>query len=325
MNKNFRTFAFCAVVFSFSFLVFRLPVHATTDPVSYIITVSATIGEPKLTLFGYSSPSSKVELRGNRVYEETITNYQGYFIFDRVFLPMAVHPGGETQRHPQGAHYPELCLTAIDTQSRISFPTCLPPLPVGPFDISVGPVLLPPTISLERGSFLPSEQISAQGATIPNSEVTIFLAYGSSGSTISLVPPLLASSLPKYQIRADQNGHFEFNLPANWPSSWRTFAAAVFLGSPTPKSNTLTFKVLSWWAWLWEKLRLLFFAILGFLKARFWPFIILAEIIIILWLKKKKRSSEADFYPLRQNSVFHSRLDKILRRAGSGDIKNRSA
>ncbi|MBM3205760.1 hypothetical protein FJZ41_02870, partial [Candidatus Shapirobacteria bacterium] len=137
---------------------------AVVNAKSYKIIVSAAIGEPKLTLWGYSSPNSLVQLQGERVAEETIAQSDGYFLFDRIFLPLP------------NPDYPELCLSAIDTQSRISFPVCLPPLPVGLFDLSVGPVLLPPTISLEKGFFLPKEQISAEGLTIPNTQVNIFLA-----------------------------------------------------------------------------------------------------------------------------------------------------
>lgn len=271
-----------ALSFAFCFLKFGFPTYAAPQPVSYEITVSAAIGEPKLTLFGYSSPNSLVELKGNRVSEQVIANKQGYFFFDRVFLP---------QPTPE---YPELCLTSIDTQSRISFPTCLPSLPTGPYEIIVGPVLLPPTISLEKGNYLPGKQVAAQGATIPNTEVTIFLANDSSTSYLAskLVTPAYAYSLPKYQIQADENGHFEFSLPANQPVTWRIFAAATHFGSPTPKSNTLTFKILSWWEWLWQKLKEILALFLGLFKPYLWQLIILAEIIILslLWYQKRKSS-----------------------------------
>lgn len=310
MNK---TFYFLVVLFTFAFLLSPSSSYAIhQNSVSYTIIVSATVGEPKLTLFGYTSPGAWVELKGTGVVEETISNSQGYFFFDRIFLP---------RPRPE---YPELCLTAVDTQQRPSFPTCLPPLPVGPFNIQVGPVLLSPTISLEKGNFLPGEQVAAKGATIPNSEVTIFLAYDpSSLPQFSLISPVYAYSLPKYQIRSDENGSFEFNLPANQPTTWRVFAAAKLLGSPTPKSNTLTFRVLSWWQWLWEKIKLIFLSLLAFIKPYLWQLIILIEVIIILWLFRKRRLSKANLHSLRQGSIFHPRLDKILRRRGGRNIKNR--
>lgn len=267
---------------------------ADPGPVSYTVTVSASVGEPKLTLFGYTSPHAEVKLEGERVSEETIANEEGYFFFDRIFLP---RPTPE---------YPELCLIAIDNHHRLSFPTCLPPLPVGPFDITVGPVLLPPTVSLEKGNFLPSEQVAAEGETIPNTEVTVYLAnkFLEEQSFISilsklLISPIYAYSLPKYQIQADERGHFEFNLPGVRPASWRVFAAGTFLGSPTPKSNSLSFKVLSWWEWLWQMLKRLLGLILGFLRPYLWQLIILAEIVLIYWLWRKRRLSKVDSHSLR--------------------------
>jgi len=263
-------------------------VLAITNPLDYQITVSASIGEPKLTLFGYSSPSARVELKGGQVAEEVWADQRGYFLFDRVFLPRK---------------YPELCLTSIDRQNRVSFPLCLPPLPTGPFQIKIGPVLLPPTLSLEKGNFLPGEQISAQGLTIPNASVTVFLANQKRSLSPTprfsfdflqilkppFVSPAYAYSLPQYQIIADQDGRFEFNLPNTQPSGWRIFAAASYLGSPTPKSNTLSFKILSRWQWLGEKIKRALFFCLELLRPYLWQLIVLAEIMIIAFLIKQKK------------------------------------
>ena len=249
---------------------------AAPNPLPYTITVTATIGEPKLTLFGWTSPFALVELRGSQVYAETTANIQGYFYFDRVFLP-------------QTANSPELCLSAIDTQDRTSFPTCLPPLPTGPYHVRVGPVLLAPTISLEKGNFLAGQQVAARGETMPNSKVTIFLANEAKG-TASLISPAYAFSLPQYQIISDETGHFEFNLPASWPATWRVFASADYLDSPTPKSNTLAFKILFWWQYLWETL----IGFLANLKPYWWAMVILVEIIIILFIKRKMKSEKPD-------------------------------
>lgn len=289
MNESFK---FLVVVLSFAFclLSFNSPAQATTlESVSYTITVTATIGEPKLTLFGYTSPNALVELKGIRVSEDVIADQKGYFFFDRVFLPRPT------------PKYPELCLNSIDTQSRISFPTCLPSLPTGPFDISIGPVLLPPTISLEKGNFLPFQQVTAQGATIPNTEVAIYLynADPSAGfKAFWLISPVLAYSLPAYKIQADENGNFEFNLPANRPNLWRVFASSFYLGSPSPKSNTLTFRVLSWWEWLLAKLKEILALLLSLLSPYLWHLIILSEIIILFWLWRRYKSSEADSHAL---------------------------
>jgi len=301
--SKFKIFKFLIVVFSFSFLVFRFSssAQAVTNPISYEITVSATIGESRLTLFGWTSPQSLVELQGQRVSESVIANEQGYFFFDRILLPAPRSPRSASGVGEVEPTYPELCLSSIDSLSRVSFPTCLPPLPLGSFDISIGPVLLPPTLNLSKGSFLPNEQAIAQGLTIPDSEVNIFLANDiSKKSLISqflniLISPINAYSLPRYQIRSDETGHFEFNLPAGPPAggaSWRVFATATHLGLPSPKSNTLTFRILGWWEWLLAQIKLILGLIVGLAKPYWWQIIIFLEIGILLVVKRKMQSEK---------------------------------
>jgi hypothetical protein len=267
----------------------------SAEPFKVHVKISATLGEPKLTLFGYSSPKSLVQLTGERVAEEVIAQEDGYFLFDRIFLP---YPNPE---------YPELCLSAIDTQSRVSFPVCLPRFPIGPFNLNVGPVLIPPTFSLEKGDFLPQEQIKAEGSTIPNTEVNIFLANEErqSKSLLGKIFRFEASAyfLPQYKIKADDQGRFEFSLPTVKSDNWRLFASAQFQGSPTPKSNTLNFKVLSWWEWFLFLINSLLGAFLRLLKPFWWLLLICLEIILASWLliirrHNKKRSAKVKLYPL---------------------------
>jgi hypothetical protein len=273
--------AFYSLLFACYFLFLPLQADAITNPVSYQITVSASIGESRLTLFGYTSPQALVQLEGQQVAEEVVAEQNGFFFFDRIFLP---------KPNPQ---YPELCLTSIDTQSRISFPNCLPPLPTEPFNINIGPVLLPPTFTLAKGSFLPKEQIVAEGLTIPNSEVMIYLANDmAKKSFISrLVPAAFAYTLPQYQTQADQNGRFEFNLPTIKKASWKIFAGANWQNSPTPKSNTLNFKIQSWWEWFWARIKWLFGVVLGLSRPFLWLMAVLIELIVIvaLLVYKKRR------------------------------------
>ena len=283
------------VVFTLFFFVF-FPSHVkatVANPVSYEITVSTSIGEPKLTLFGYTSPHALVQLEGRQVAEEVIAGENGFFFFDRIFLPKPASPsqGGP---NPQ---YPELCLNSIDTQSRISFPNCLPPLPTGPFNMSVGPVLLPPTFTLTKGSFFPKEQIVASGLTIPNSNVMIFLANDVTKKSFfsRLVPETFAYNLPQYQTQADQNGHFEFNLPTIKRSNWKIFAGANWQNFPTPKSNTLNFKIQSWWEWFWARIKWLLGVVLGLSRPFLWSIIVLIELTIVVVLlvgvaKRRQRS-----------------------------------
>jgi len=278
------------IVFFIIFWLFSFSsqAHAATQNPPYQIIVSAAIGEPKLTLFGYASPQALVQLTGRQVAESVIANRQGYFLFDRILMPRP------------NPHYPELCLIAIDTHSLTSFPTCLPQLPTGPFKITVGPVLLPPTISLGKGYFQPGEQVKASGRTIPNTEVTIFLANDSFSRRPKLVAQAHAYSLPQYQIRSDQNGRFEFNLPTEpgQRQKWRIFAAASYLGAATPKSNTLVFQALSGWGWWRQWGETIFGLILGLLASN-WPVLVIAVQILILGVLIKARLSKINPHSLR--------------------------
>jgi hypothetical protein len=276
---------------------------------SYEVEVSATIGEPKLTVFGWASPQALVELKGQRVSELAIADETGYFYFDRVFLPT-----------PK-PNYPEVCLSVVDRSSRISsFPTCLPPLPPKLGEIRVGPVLLPPTLSLERGEFLPGEQVKATGTTFPNSKVKIFLANENLSpndkkplslnpyipkSLYSYIPKTVkvyAHFLPQYEIQSDEQGNFEFNLPASYPQNWKVYATAEFQGFPSPKSVSLSFRVLSWWVWIWKKAKEFLLAGLALLKPYWWWLVIISEIllILILWRKKSAKPTALALPPPRK-------------------------
>jgi len=289
----------CLVGFFAVFGFLPAPIRAAEDPPEVQITVWATIGEPKLTVFGWASPRALVELKGQRVSELAIADETGYFYFDRVFLP------------PPKPNYPEVCLSVVDRKSRISsLPTCLPPLPPKLGEIRVGPVLLPPTLNLEQGEFLPGQQVKATGATFPKSKVTIFLANKNSPSTnkkntslksyipkslYSYIPktaPVYAHFLPQYEIQSDEDGYFEFNLPASYPQNWKVYATAEFQGSPSPKSVSLSFRVLSWWAWFWKRAKEFLLAAFAFLKPHWWWLIIAGEVLLILILWRKKTTKQ---------------------------------
>jgi len=296
-----KIFSFFLVIFTFFFLLFPSSSLALENPhpQEVQITVWATIGEPKLTVFGWTSPQALVELKGQRVSELTIADETGYFYFDRIFLP------------PPKPNYPEICLSVVDRSSRISsFPTCLPSLPPKLGEIRVGPVLLPPTLSLEQGEFLPGQQVKATGATFPKSKVKIFLANENSPSnskkTVSLklyipkslysyipkIAPVYAHFLPQYEIQSDDQGNFEFNLPASYPQNWKVYATAEFQGSPSPKSVSLSFQVLRWWTWLWKRIKEFLLATFAFLKPHWWWLVIVGEILLILILWRKRKSAK---------------------------------
>ncbi|MCX6704309.1 MAG: hypothetical protein NTZ07_02575 [Candidatus Woesebacteria bacterium] len=243
-----------------------LPNYATT---SAQVTISASIGEPVLRLWGYGPSNSRVELSGYGVTDFTYAATDGYYEFSKAYLPS-----------PKDLLYPELCLTGIDLTGRSTPPTCIPALPASLFSYDIGPVILPPTISLDAGSVTPATQTAASGITIPNSEVKIVLAEGDKPKTLagfSLAREAKAYYIPDYTVKSDSRGYFSFNMPDTTPDKWRVFAITSYSpGATSPKSNTLTFEVTSptitaignFWKLILSLLTL--------------PILILLEILIIL-------------------------------------------
>jgi len=236
------------------------------------IQVSATIGERRLTLSGWTSPYAKVVLAaGNALKEETWANQKGEFLFDAILLPNKL---------------PDLYLYTQDQSGNPSPPLSLPSPPLKKHTV-IREVLMPPTLNLEKGNFRPGELIKAQGFTFPQAEVEInfFKEHD-----FSLLPKVLAYELPKYKIKSDKNGRFEFNLPAQAPTTMRIFATSRYHQSPSPKSNTLTFHILSWIAlvknYLWRLLKL-FWQVFR----NYWCLITLEIALIIFLVKKANQTS----------------------------------
>lgn len=250
---------------------------------TYHVTVTATVGQPKLTIYGYTSPGAKVLLTGKQVADQTTADNDGYFIMEHVYFP-----------EPKMG-YPEVCLNAVDVRKRISFPTCLPRIPLNiPLEITVGPVLLPPTVSIGKNTLQIGEQVIAKGATFPNSDVIVSMANNEAGTSV-LIKKANAFFLPKYETISNQSGEFELNLPSVRSSSWRVFATANFQQDyPSPKSNTLSFRVMNWWELVLFKIWLIVSLFL-LPKNRYiliLPAAILAIALMILFSKEKKKEKE---------------------------------
>lgn len=259
------------------------------------VEITAAVGEPRLTVFGYSSPGSQIELQGQAVSQMTTADgTTGYFLFDRLYLP-------EIYLSYSPPATPELCLSAIDLFNRVSFPVCLPPIPPlnQPAGITVGPVILSPTLTLEENS--DKKPIFASGLTLPEAEVRIFLANDPSPSFFSLfsrilVSPAEAYFLPVYELKSDEHGYFEFSLPEGQSAKWQIFASALYQNHPSPKSQTLTFVSLSPEQWRWLRLAGLIAPVIGFLKSHLWPLTVLAELTAIglIWGWNRRKSRPQD-------------------------------
>lgn len=182
------------------------------------VTISARVPTYSLTIFGYTSPNSRVELSNATTFAAAYSDSQGYFLFDHLYLP----------RHSQ-----DLCLSSQDESNRLNNPTCFPEPPINLTYSEIGPVLLSPTISLDLTS------LSSSGQSIPNTALKIYLYR--QDSPLSFVKSVSAFSLPILETKTDAGGNYSLNLPAT-TANYRLFASAEYLGANSPKSNTLLYQ-----------------------------------------------------------------------------------
>lgn len=183
------------------------------------VNVSARIGVNEVTIYGYTSPNSVVELENYLVYSKTYSDPNGFFKFSQILLP----------KNP-----PDLCLSATDLDYRHTVPVCIPPPPPIQYHTNIGPIILPPSLTLD--------QSSASGQSLPNSTVSLHF-YQEKPSAPLLVKPANAFSLPLLQTTSDSLGNFSLNLPNIYSTNYRLFATVNYQDNSSPKSNTLSFSL----------------------------------------------------------------------------------
>lgn len=220
------------------------------------------IGDYRFTLFGWTSPFAVVSFDGQGIHDETISDSRGYFEMANRFSPFSPR---------------EACLSSKDQFGRISSPVCLPPFPVK-YTVSIGPVIIPPTISLDRDIYYLGDQVKLSGQTIPNSTVDLSV-FTKNGQNISLVQPVEAFSFPELAARSDSKGNFSLSLPSSNPKKFRLFAQTDFKKDQSGESIKLNFEVYPVWMVV---VRFLLF-LLGALKSRLLEIIIVLELGYLAW------------------------------------------
>jgi len=183
------------------------------------VKVSANIPASTVTIFGYTSPNSRVELSSAKAFAVTYSQNNGYYIFDRINLP----------RHSQ-----DLCLTSLDESNRLNNPTCISEPPIYNNFTSIGPILLSPTITLDL-----QNQYSS-GQSIPNSTIKLYLYQ--QDFPFSFIKKVEAFSIPVIETQSDADGNYSLNLPSTVATNYRIFSTAIHLNANSPKSNTLLYR-----------------------------------------------------------------------------------
>jgi hypothetical protein len=210
-------------IFLLLFLLLSSPAYALTDNAD--VNISASIGENEVTIFGFTSPNSRVELTGINIYALTYSGNFGFFKFDKHVLP----------KNPS-----DLCLQSKDHHGRSSTLVCIPPPPATNYHTDIGPIILPPTISLEQDKINPNSTVITSGQSIPNSPLTVFF-YKVNDAAKSFPKAALAYSLPPIKTTTDENGNYSLNLPTAYSSNYRLYTSVEYDGNNSPKSNTLLY------------------------------------------------------------------------------------
>lgn len=229
---------------------------------------SVSIGEYRFTLFGYTSPFAEVSFSGQGIADQTTADKNGYFEFKNRFSPFSPR---------------EACLSAKDQFGRISSPVCLPPFPVQ-YNVKIGPIIMPPTISVDKNNYFVGDEIILTGQTIPDEQVnlSVFTSKLKKGGSLTKIIPVIknveAFSIPKITTKSDNKGNFSVSLPSSSAQAYRLFTQVGYKNNYSPHSLLLKIKVEP----LWMIIIKFFGLIFNFIKPRILEIIIIGEIIALL-------------------------------------------
>jgi len=234
-----------------------VPVHARD--ISKSTTVSVSLGSYRFRLFGYTSPQGSVTINGLGVSDTTSANQQGYFEFENTYSPLAPR---------------ELCLTSQDQFGRLTMPTCLPPFPVKS-DITIGPVVMPPTVSLDKKDYFIGDEVILSGQSIPGKEITMSVF---TEDKQGLIKGVEAFTFPKIQAKTDAKGNFSFALSSAASKKYRLFTQVNYDEHASPKSLMLNLEILPIWMIIIKILGLLW----KMLMSRLLDILLIGQVLILV-------------------------------------------
>ncbi|KKT48004.1 MAG: hypothetical protein UW37_C0001G0009 [Candidatus Gottesmanbacteria bacterium GW2011_GWA2_44_17] len=227
---------------------------------------SVSIGEFRFSLFGYTSPKALVTIEGMGIFDQTVANDKGYFQFNNRFSPFSSR---------------EACLNSKDQFGRLSSPLCLPPFPVN-YNVDIGPVIMPPTLSLDKQDYFVDDEVILSGQAVPNTQVNLSMFGNTQKSNLALIKSVEAFTFPLLDIRSDSKGNFSISLPSSSPEKFRLFAQTDFKKSVSPNSVKLNLEILP----IWMIIIKFFLFLLSLLRPRLLEITIIAEIIYIFYILK---------------------------------------
>lgn len=232
------------------------------------IEVSANIGEGRLEVFGYGPPHATIVLEGRSIYEETQSQENGYFVFTNARIRIAEQ---------------EICLSGLLHNSASSQPVCLT-IPAQKY-IKIGPIILPPIITMNKLSFTVQNTAIIQGSTTPNSDVKLkFFSTDLDDSSTTGI------SLPEINTKSNAHGTFSLSIPDYTDQRLRFYAQTIVKNVESGQSTALTVDILPYWLSILR----MFTGILNSSKSLLPGLIILLEALFLIWffLVRKKKKHE---------------------------------
>lgn len=267
MKRFVFTLLLVLIPLQLGFIYFKSPSEAPGQVSG--ITNSAMIGDFRFSLFGYTSPHALVTFEGMGIFDTTTADDLGYFKFNNRFSPFSAR---------------EACLSSKDQFGRLSSPLRLPPFPIN-YNVSIGPVIMPPTVSLDKKDYFTGDEVILSGQAIPNTEVKLSV-FGDDGSkpklNFSIAKSVEAFTFPQLTTQSDSKGNYSVNLPSSNPNKFRLFTQANFNKSISANSNKLNLEVLP----IWMIIVKFFLFLFSLLKSRLLEILIVAEIIYVLYILK---------------------------------------
>lgn len=223
----------------------------------------------RISIYGYSSPESSIQIITSGISADTTADKSGYFAFKNVAVNKTIK---------------DVCLISIDKNNLSTAPLCLPPIP-NINNTNIGPVIMAPTIEVDKGNYLIGDNAILKGKSIPNKTIELsFFTQNDSVLAFNLVKPVLAYSIPKITAETDKNGDFTISIPTNSANKIKTFAQTAFDTNLSPKSIDLNINIYSVWGLIIKYIQI----IIDSLTNHIIEILIFIELIYIyLQLKKK--------------------------------------
>lgn len=267
--------------------VYLIPTSLPTPTPSPKTSITPTpIGEQfTVTIFGFTSPKSIVQLYNPSVFAETNSDEKGYFSFSNQSLPV---------------NSPEVCLETKDNFGRSSSPVCIPPIPTS-YEANIGPVIISPTLSSNKSIIYVGDEVQISGQSIPNSQIEISTYTDEETDKLALFPQVYAKTNPRTIVSTDAQGNFSTRIPTTDKMTVKTFAQVYFEDRPSAQSPTLNLNIFMNWMFIIISLnRLITILRTNLLALTFLIEVIIALVFFIRYFFHPKRINKIKYMAAKQ-------------------------